>query len=443
MRDDRVEDREEGAEDEVDPELRALGHRAPDDRQRDAGEDDLEQVARRARDRREERERRGADREERVRGREEAARPDEAVAVAERDPEADGPVDDRADAEDEHVLAGDVRRVLHPGQPGFEEGEPGLHEHHEHGRDDDPDRVDGDDEVGGLHATSTSPSGRPVRLWVTFSIGVVQTIPSPDSCPDRAASAIAATTAARDRVLDDEREERLRQEARLEHAAAVLVRHAALASVADRLDHGHAHVAGLRLDRVDHRLDPLADHDRLDLRHVITSLRRSRTTTSLQTPSSFPSRSCVPTTRKPHFSCSARLASFSGKTPVWIVQIPSCLGALEQPLEQRAPDSPALPLVVDVDAVLDDAAVAGPRRHRVRRGPAHDLPALDGHPPMAVELRAVPCFPRGSLGLEGRVPAGDALLEDRAHRRPVLLPKLPDLQRPTRRSRGRTRPGAA
>ena len=73
--------------------------------------------------------------------------PDEAVAVAEREPEADGPVDDRADAEDEHVLAGDVRRVLHPRQPRLEEGEPGLHEHHEHGRDHDPDGVDGEDEV--------------------------------------------------------------------------------------------------------------------------------------------------------------------------------------------------------------------------------------------------------------------------------------------------------
>src|SRR5262249_43365793 len=82
---------------------------------------------------------------------------------------------------------------------------------------------------------------------------------------------------------------------------------------------------------------------------------------------------------------------------------PVLLGALEQPLQKRAPDAAALPLVLDVDAVLDDPAVAGPRRHEVRRDPAHHPPALDGHPAMAVELRAVPCFPRGSLGLEGRV----------------------------------------
>src|SRR5438067_330046 len=43
-----------------------------------------------------------------------------------------------------------------------------------------------------------------------------------------------------DVVLDDEHEHRLRQEARLEHAAAVLVRDAALPAVADRLDHRHA-----------------------------------------------------------------------------------------------------------------------------------------------------------------------------------------------------------
>src|SRR5215203_2976247 len=54
--------------------------------------------------------------------------------------------------------------------------------------------------------------------------------------------------------------------------------------VYDRLDHGHAHVPRLRLDRVDHGLDALADHDRFHFRHEMTSERRSRTTTTLQTP---------------------------------------------------------------------------------------------------------------------------------------------------------------
>ena len=45
VRDDRVDEREDDAEGEVHPELRALRHRAPDDRERDRGEDDLEEVA--------------------------------------------------------------------------------------------------------------------------------------------------------------------------------------------------------------------------------------------------------------------------------------------------------------------------------------------------------------------------------------------------------------
>src|ERR1041384_1353632 len=60
-----------------------------------------------------------------------------------------------------------------------------------------------------------------------------------------------------DPVRHDEHEHRLRQEARLEDASAVLVGHAALATVPDRLDHRDADVAGLFLDRVDHRLDAL------------------------------------------------------------------------------------------------------------------------------------------------------------------------------------------
>src|SRR5262245_33325085 len=56
-------------------------------------------------------------------------------------------------------------------------------------------------------------------------------------------------------VLDEEDQERLRKEARLEHAAAVLVRDPALAPVADRLDHGHADVPGRLFDCIDHGLD--------------------------------------------------------------------------------------------------------------------------------------------------------------------------------------------
>src|SRR5262245_43568270 len=68
-------------------------------------------------------------------------------------------------------------------------------------------------------------------------------------------------------VADEEGQDGLRQEPRLEHTTAVLVCDAALPSVADRLDDGHADVTGRILDGVDHGLDPLADHDRLDLHH--------------------------------------------------------------------------------------------------------------------------------------------------------------------------------
>src|SRR5205823_4405173 len=60
-----------------------------------------------------------------------------------------------------------------------------------------------------------------------------------------------------DLVLDEEDQDRLRQEARFEHPTAVLVRDAALPAVSDGLDHGHADVPGRLLDRIDHGFDPL------------------------------------------------------------------------------------------------------------------------------------------------------------------------------------------
>src|SRR4029078_3156132 len=58
----RVDEREDHAEGRVDPELRPLGHRAPDDGERDAREDDLEEIAAGGRDAGEERIRGLADR---------------------------------------------------------------------------------------------------------------------------------------------------------------------------------------------------------------------------------------------------------------------------------------------------------------------------------------------------------------------------------------------
>src|SRR5205085_3121905 len=163
-----------------------------EDRERDAGEDDLEEIAGRARDGGEEAEGGLPDREERAGGREEAVRSDERVPVAEREAEADRPVDERADAEDQDVLAGDVRGVLHAREAGLEEGEARLHDHHEDRRHHNPDRVRGYEQVRGFHRASTSSSrSLPVRLCRTLSTEHVQTSPSPDSLPLRAESTIA------------------------------------------------------------------------------------------------------------------------------------------------------------------------------------------------------------------------------------------------------------
>src|SRR3954452_15545480 len=68
-------------------------------------------------------------------------------------------------------------------------------------------------------------------------------------------------------VVDDERQQRLRQEPRLEHGAPVLVGDAASPPVTDRFDDRYAHVAGRLLHRVDHGLHPLPGHDRLHIDH--------------------------------------------------------------------------------------------------------------------------------------------------------------------------------
>src|SRR5918994_257744 len=195
VRDDRVDDREDDAEREVDPELRPLRHRAPDNRERDRGEYDLEEVRGAGGNRSEPGKRLGADREQLIRRGSEPRSADEPVpAVPERDSEADEVVNERRYSEHQHVLRRDVPGVLHPRQARLEERETSLHEHDQNGRDDDPDRARGDDQLLGRHTRSTSSSLRPDRLWVTFPTGVVQTIPSPDSLPLRAASEIAATT---------------------------------------------------------------------------------------------------------------------------------------------------------------------------------------------------------------------------------------------------------
>jgi hypothetical protein len=81
-----------------------------------------------------------------------------------------------------------------------------------------------------------------------------------------------------DLVADDEGQVRLRQEPRLEDAAAVLVRDALLAPVPDRLDHRHADVSRVLLDRLHDRLDAVSHDHGLHLDHPSLTASRSWTT---------------------------------------------------------------------------------------------------------------------------------------------------------------------
>ena len=164
--------------------------------------------------------------------------------------------------------------VLHPRQARLEKREARLHEHHEDGRDDHPHRARGNCEPLVVMPPPPPPACARPRVGVTLLDRR-----RPD---DPVTRLVAAARGVDDRVdhrscdlvVDDERQHRLRQEARLEHAPAVLVRDPTLTAVTDRLDDGHAHMPRLLLDRVDHRLDALADDDGLDLGHPILLDRR-------------------------------------------------------------------------------------------------------------------------------------------------------------------------
>src|SRR3954454_3936671 len=92
---------------------------------------------------------------------------------------------------------------------------------------------------------------------------VARLVPAPRRVGDRRLHRV------RDLVPDEEGQDGLGQEPRLEHPPAVLVRDPALPAVTDRLDDGHSDVTGRVLDGIDHGLDPLSDHDRLNLHHAL------------------------------------------------------------------------------------------------------------------------------------------------------------------------------
>src|SRR5204863_10041381 len=101
------------------------------------------------------------------------------------------------------------------------------------------------------------------------------------------------------------------------------------------------------------------------------------------------------------------------------------LGAPDELRKQRATEPGAARLLGDVDAHLADTAVAMARGRRRQRGPADDRAIPLRHDPQ-LGMRRVPSLPRRRLRLEGRVAAADAFLVDRAHRRPVVGPKVAD-----------------
>ena len=144
-RGDRVDQRaEDDRVDDVDAELDALERRAPHDGQRDGAEDELEEPLRLDR-----RVRQAHDREGRLRiaevAQEEAVGPDDVPErAAEREREPDRPVQEAGDREVGEDLRDDGARVLAAREADLEEGEAGLHEHHETAGDDHPDRVDAD-----------------------------------------------------------------------------------------------------------------------------------------------------------------------------------------------------------------------------------------------------------------------------------------------------------
>ena len=137
VRADRVDQRgEDDRVDDVDAELDALQRGAPDDRQRDRAEGELEEPLRLDR---------GVGEAQTVGknavcGSAEVAQEESGVADdlarTEREGEADGPVTNRGDREVDEDLRDDRAGVLSAREADLQERESGLHEDHEDGRDD-------------------------------------------------------------------------------------------------------------------------------------------------------------------------------------------------------------------------------------------------------------------------------------------------------------------
>lgn len=91
-----------------------------------------------------------------------------------------------------------------------------------------------------------------------------------------------------------------------------------------------------------------------------TPLRRSSSTTSCQTPCSWPIRSRRPTTRKPCRACNARLAALAGRIPAWSVHIP----ASSDPLTRASSSAPPTPRPCAAGSTYTDTSATPPYTHR-------------------------------------------------------------------------------
>jgi hypothetical protein len=98
---------------------------------------------------------------------------------------------------------------------------------------------------------------------------------------------------------------------------------------------------------------------------------------------------------------------FSGKMPVWMVQMPAASEDSMRAPRRARPTPVPRNSGSDVDAVLGDAAVDAAVRDQSGRGPADDGAIALGDIPLIGEVSGVPPFPGRRLGLEGGVAGGE------------------------------------
>src|SRR5579859_4002532 len=215
-----------------------------------------------------------------------------------------------------------------------------------------------------------------------------------------------------DRVVNDEREHRLRQEARLEDPAAVLVGDAALAPMADRLDDRDPDVPGLVLDRVDHGLDPLADHHRLHLDHSpLLALDHKKSPQGSKSPEGiYANPAALRCAGDSATYRSARMDAMAGAGRPPSTRVPRACGAMETGRRRRSRAGGRRP--ARSARSRSRSAAAGPPRERVSRRSAQLSEALGISRPTRAGGGAV--ARRGTAGEFGREPRRALAAQPRA-----------------------------